>query len=201
MANSNKINALAEALRIMMLEDAKVADLDLSAKKMQLILSLPDDTLEMSKEKRKQLLDKLFETAAEPSLGELIRGGIKRAKLTEANLAKTTRIPGHVLKQLKADSIMPQSVPALLLRDLLNQLQLSFDVAEKAIRKTFTLIQKTEWDQLKASPVRVWARRPGENKGKVLVNKAAADNAGRELYENKESLTKYLSQLKDLMAE
>ncbi|HZE83890.1 MAG TPA: hypothetical protein VE035_06245 [Puia sp.] len=198
MANSNKINALAEALRIMLLEEAREADLDLSAKKMQIILSLPDDALDMSKDKRRQMIDRLFEIASDPSLGELIRETMKRAKLTEANLAIATRIPGTVIRKLKSDSIVPNNVPLLLLRNLLNQLQLSFKVAEKAMLKTFTMIQKTEWDQLKASPVRVWARRPGEDKGKVLVNKAA-DTAGRELYENKESLIKYLSQLKELM--
>jgi hypothetical protein len=198
MANSNKINALAEALRIMLLEEAKDADLDLSAEKMQLILSLPDDTLDMSKDKRRQMIERLFEISSVPSLGELIGDSMKRAKLKEADVAKVTRIPGDILRQLKSDLIVPNSVPILLLRNLLNQLQLTFEVAEKGILKTFTMIQKTELDQLKASPVRVWARRPGEDKGKVIVNKAT-DTAGRELYENREALTEYLTQLKELM--
>ncbi|MDP4149342.1 MAG: hypothetical protein Q8937_04250 [Bacteroidota bacterium] len=198
MANSNKVNALAEALRIMLLEEAREADVDLSAKKMQLILSLPDDTLDMSKEKRQQIVDRLFKTASEPSLGELIRVSMKRTKFTESSLAKVTRVPATILRKLKSDSIVPNKVPVLLLRDILNRLQLSFDIAEKAVLKTFTMIQKTELDQLKASPVRAWARRPGEDKGKVLINKTE-DTAGRELYENKESLIKYLSQLKHLM--
>jgi hypothetical protein len=199
MAKSPTINALNEALRILGLEDARKADINLSAKEMKLILSLPEDALESPLEKRKELIDKLFESLSTPSFGELIATSMKEKKLTKGKLEKKTRLPDTVLKQLKSDAIFPSNVPIKLLRNLVDCLELTYATTEKAILRTFEMLCKDEWDHLKAAPLRVVARKNRDEAEDLFMNKEGEPD-GRELYENRETLNKYLAQLKELMA-
>lgn len=163
------------------------------------MLSLPDDHFEMSREKREELINKLFETVSSPSLGQLVTDAIQAKRLSEEDLAEKTRLSADTIKSIRADELFPNSIPVVLLRNLLVRLDLGFPTAEKAIRKTFDMALKDKVIVMPPSTSQIRARRPQDTESKLFANRPGEPD-GRELFENKESLQKYLNKLGELMA-
>lgn len=197
MSKPNTINSLEEALRILWLERIQDVDFTLSEREVKLILT-SSDTFDMSQAKREELVNKLFETVNNVSMGYLISEKIAEKQLKEEDLALETKLPLPILQGVKADSVFPNNIPVLLLKGLLVKLDIPFKSAENAIRKTFELIQKRSLINLDPSSYKVAARRRQDEKERFFVSKRG-ESDGRELYENKDSLAKYLAKLEYLM--
>jgi hypothetical protein len=197
MNKSNTINNLEEALRIFWLENSQTAALNLSEKEIRLILSSEDNTFQMDKTKREQLINRLYETMHNVSLGQLLNESIKAQKIKAKELAKESQLPLDVLKKLVKDSMFPNNVPVLLLRRLLDHLGIKFIDAKKAILKTFEILQRNVMISLGNNHLRVTSRKDVLGTGTSLRRGKRPD--GKELYENKESLLKYLDKLEELM--
>ena len=195
MNTPKNIDSIDEALRIIYLESAK-EDLD-SEKEMEFILS---ETVEaMDKTMYNQMIDRLTFLISEPSLGALLWQSMEAHTIDDEALSSHSNLPLTVINDLKSDKIYSNNIPITFLKRLLEKLNIPFKTAESAIRKTFEILQ----NQASFSSSGNWGFSPAFRKGihtsREALVKSNARNSGRELYENKEALDKYLDRLSELM--
>lgn len=111
------------------------------------------------------------------TIGKLISGSMLR------NMVDS--IPGmseDTLMQLRQDNFYPNSIPIIIFRNMLRLLAIDIIEAEPAMYATFDILEekKMEWRK--------------KQKGMLI-------NTRQDLWENKESMGKYISRLKELMNE
>ena len=192
-----KINTLDEALRIIYLERAKDLGDEIISTQMKLILDSQGP--EMERSKYESLLDRLSSEAYAPSLGQLLSRAIVNSGLDNAIVALKTRLPLSVVEQLTNDSIYTNNVPIVFFKSLLSTLNISFSAAEKSIRKTFRMLQGQTLSKPGISSLSP-AFRKGLYLNREAIPKNTYDTEGKELFENKEALDKYLFRLNELMS-
>lgn len=189
-----KIDAIDEALRIVVLEHAK--DCQPAESEIQMARILLADGPEMTPSRHEQMIDRLFSTAFQPSLGNVLADAVAETKSEAFELSNRLRIPVTVLQDLLSDKIYTNNVPIVLFKNLLLALNISFENAKKGIEKTFSMLQgQTELGFGYSAVNPAFRRRSQQNS--VLPVSSHAD--GRELFENKEALDKYLKRLEELM--
>ncbi|MEP6676767.1 MAG: hypothetical protein ABJA78_16525 [Ferruginibacter sp.] len=193
MSVNNKINALDEALKILWLESIPKVGEKECAKEVELILAEGID-INMDAEKQKQLINKLFGTISGVSLGELISQAIVAQNIEVSNLAVETGLTLNSIADLKQDAVFPNNIPVLLLDRFFQRLHISIESVKDSIWKTFEILQRKEI--VDNSPGLIFARK---GRGGMLENLINKKMSGRELYENKEALEKYLVKLEELM--
>jgi hypothetical protein len=198
--NKNKtIHTLQEALRIFWLENAQSAGTKLSERDLELILSADDATFDMSEAKKKQLINRLYDTVSGPSLGVLVTTELKTKGISNKKFAEQIDIPVAVLDELKQDKLYPNSIPVLAMKDLLNTLGIAFRQAKQAMLKTYELIKMNVNITGKACEGQVSYRKGNEEEDTGMRVKNRSDGGG--LFENRESLEKYLAMLEEEMSE
>jgi hypothetical protein len=197
MHTQNKIDTLDEALRVIFLEGAKDAPETADAE-MQLILSSPSD-IAMSEDKKAMLIQKLNTVIVSFSFGQLLQQAMHNLNVTEEVIAEKSKIPVSVVADLKNDAIYTNNVPIVLFKNLLSALGLSFKPVETAMRKTFEILQ----NQVAVRGDNPSGFSPAFRKGYYTSRESFTKNSpktdGKELFENKEALEKYLSRLNELM--
>ena len=195
MNEQHKIDPFDEALRILWLEGLDELNNEDSQKKLNSILS-GNYSVTMSQFKSTELIDKLHNTVQSSSLGQLINQAIVSNKLSEEEVVKQSQLPLKTFSELKTDSIFPNNIPILLLRNLLKQLNISYKVAEQAIFKSFDTMKNREFIASCVSQP-TFRRSQTNTRDSFLKVNHKAD--GRELFENEEALKKYLLKLEELM--
>jgi hypothetical protein len=152
----------------------------------------------MKQAKQKLLIDKLFTTVNSVSLGSLLLETVTEKSVSDEILSQQSKIPLKIIADLKADSIFPNNIPILLLKNLLKFLDISFQSAEQAIWKTFELMKKREFvTSYFGSGQPAFRRRQNNSRDSLIKVNSKTD--GKELFENEEALKKYLSRLDYLM--
>lgn len=91
------------------------------------------------------------------------------------------------------------NVPVVLFTKLLSALNISFKAAEEAIYKTFNILQSQATIQHSSSSGLNPAFRKGYHTSRESFSKNSPKTDGKELFENKEALEKYLTRLDELM--
>lgn len=195
MKTQNIIDSLQEALRIIYLEGSK--DATISSDKQMLFLQFSDR--QMSDTKKELLLKKLKDVMCSPSFGQLLHQSIQQMDLSDLLIAEKVKLPVTVIKELKEDAIYTNNVPIFFLKNLLVLLNLSFSSVEQAIRKTFDGLQSQGSMRIETYSAFSPAFRKGHysSRESITENRMKAD--GKELFENKEALDKYLARLDNLM--
>lgn len=184
--NNNKIENLDELLRINWMQDSiqSVNDEKIFSEK---------TTFNMNDAKRHELIDKLYSYTLQPSFGELLSKSLEGK--TETEVLEKTQLSEAMLGELKEDKVAVNNIPVFLLKNLLTELRISFVNAQTAILKTFEIIQGKI-----AAPGSQPALRPAFRKG---VSDESSETVKRvpnkNLFENEESLNKYLKSLEKLM--
>lgn len=192
---SKKVDVLDEGLRILSFERTLN---EIPGKELSLILSA-NPAIEMPDVRKQQLLAKLGSLINSPSLGQILQQQLSASAITTDELASNIKLPIKVVADLLADSIYTNNVPIVLFRNLLSYLNVSFLTAEKGIRKTFEMLQnKLSRDN------RGYGLQPAFRSGLFM---SKGENAlpllkatdGKELYENKEAIEKYINRLNELL--
>jgi hypothetical protein len=197
--NKNKtIHTLQEALRIFWLENTGKADPKLSERDLELILAADNATFDMSEEKKQQLINRLYDTVTGPSLGTLLTSELKEKNISKEEIALQTDIPVAVLADLKEDKLYPNSIPMLAMKDLLKVLDIPFQKAKSAILKTYELIKLNVSTAGKQFEGQVSFRKSNDEH---TSNIKASRQHGAGLFENRNSLEKYLLMLEEEMNE
>lgn len=198
METSKKIKVLDESLRIAWLESSQESDSYVSNKELSIILkgvynsSMPFD-------KEQLLIDRLFSKLSSLSLGQLISSSIQSKSLSDKEVASQTNLPENVIDELKTDTIFPNNIPVILFKKLLQLLDIPFKSADHAAWKTFDIIKSSAFLSNKNFLLTEPAFRRKQNishESLIKMNKSAD---GSELFENEDSLRKYLNKLESLM--
>lgn len=185
-----------EALKILYLEKADLFnDQDVDSE----IIKIKTSRVVISDEKAKksQLLSKLSDVLATESLGQTISNQLTELKLSVEQLAKSTLVPVEVVEALIKDDIYTNNVPIQLFKRLSEELKISFITIEQSIKKTLQLLaEKSQPTDLTPQP----AFRKGFYHSRNASGHSSKKTDGRELYENAESMEKYIARLKELMS-
>jgi hypothetical protein len=196
---NNRIDITDEALRIFYLESAKEADDHIAGREISQILELqPDEAL--SQDSEKNLMERLRDVLLNMSLGQLIQDRMQHAAISEDSLAETSHLPVDMIREIVEDKIYANNIPVMILKDLLKGLKISFEKAERAIHKTFDILQQQNLEKSNFS-----AFNPSFRKSvyisKDMISDLAPKTDGKELFENKLAMEKYLSRLNELLSE
>ncbi len=198
MGISKKINVLDESLRLAWLESSQESDSHVSDKELNIILKGVYNS-SMSLDKENLLIDKLFSKFSALSLGQLISNSIQSKSLSYKEVASKTNIPINVLDELKTDTIFPNNIPVIFLKKLLQLLDISFKSADQAVWKTYDIIKSRASISNKyfLQPEPHFRRKQNISPGSLINKNKSTD--GSELFENEDSLRKYLNKLENLM--
>lgn len=188
------IDITDELLRFIYLENG---DDKIQAQQLSFILS-DEVTVEMSAAQKEKLFHKLSAVHEAESLGQLIRKKMTEAGTAPENLSAGMALPLQVVQNLLEDKIYTNNIPVMLFRRLLGTLHISFNAAEKAIRRTFDLLQNSVTPQSASSSLYPAMRKnmSAMREDNLYVN---VQSGAKELYENKEALDKYVNRLQELM--
>ncbi|MBL0200267.1 MAG: hypothetical protein IPP81_08840 [Chitinophagaceae bacterium] len=197
MNTPNKIDTLDEALRVIFLESAKETDAINPEQEMNQILSSVNFV--MSDAKKTLMLEKLNTVSTSLSFGQLLQKAIVDLSTTEAVIAEKSNLPFEIIENLKNDSIYTNNVPIKLFKNLVSFLNISFKAVEESVRKTFEILQSPAVAKSDSFSGFSPAFRKGYYASRESLTKNTPATDGKELFENKESLEKYLSRLNELM--
>jgi hypothetical protein len=193
----NNIDITDEALRIVYLERSKELEDVKGEHELNFILSASYPSV-MDEPKKNRLLEHLMDIAFSMSFGELLAKKMAQQSMNKEGLAQQAKLPHSIVNDLLADNIYTNNVPIIILKNLLNTLQINFSAAENGIRKTFEILQNRI-----SSTELLGAQKPAYRKGLFISKEAFSNpqgkNEGKELYENKEALEKYLHRLDELL--
>ena len=155
----------------------------------------------MSAEQKNKLLARLREVQSTPSLGMLLREKIAESKLGLDQIAQEINLPVQVLSSALDDKIYTNNIPVILLINLLKRFKISFNAAEKSIRRTFEMLHTQLTGNVQTSGFS-----PAFRRGSAYHNSegghgigSLSSSDGRDLYENEEALNKYIKQLDELL--
>ncbi len=195
METQNTIDSIQEALRIIYLEDAK-EHLVSAEKQMSFLLS---SQTQMKDDKKELLFEKLNDVMCSLTFGQLLQHRIQQLGISETLIAEKADLPVTVIKELQKDAIYTNNVPIVFLKKLLVQLNLSFASAERAIHKTFDSLQSQVMMKTTSCSGFSPAFRKGNDTSRQLITDSRMKIDGKELFENREALNKYLARLDNLM--
>jgi hypothetical protein len=190
----NKIDKVDEALRILWLDASTSASESEACNHLAGILQEPVQAA-MPVEDQARLMEDLFVTMSTVSLGKLIIERTQSTGISIDTLVEQVKVSEERINQLRNDEIYPNSIPVVLLKDLLERLRISFHLAEKGILKTFEVVrQRLHVPTVACKPVfrRTSSREDSDISGALRKTKT-------DLYENKEALFNYLNKLEELM--
>lgn len=185
---------LDEALKVVYLES--ITDAAAESELSRITSMAP--AVEMAAAQKEKLFERLSVIESVSTLGEVISNKLRELHLEPEQLSQSTSLPLPVVHNLLKDKIYTNNVPIMFFRNLLKQLNISFQQAEKSIQKTFELLQE------KTAKASTGHRlNPAFRKGPHILGMTNTDvhakGDGRELYENKEALNKYLTRLYQLL--
>lgn len=190
------IDPLDEALRLLVLENADELEFNQTVKGM--VFMEENIEVEMSAVGKEKLISSLTSLLTSPSFGDIIKAQMEKVQLDATRLSQETQLPETLIEELTMDRFYVNNVPIKFFKRLLNTLQITFESAESAVRKTFTMLQSQQNDY--AASVLL---RPSFRKSLMVSSDEVTDmmtsNKGKELFENKEALDKYLQRLNELM--
>ena len=192
---NQRIDKLEEALRLLMLDSEEPDMTGVSGA--YAILQLQPSHV-MAADRETIFLSRLETVLEQVSLGVMLKDAMDTYNFSKETLAAETSLPIHVVGDLLADQIYPNNVPIMLLRDLLTRLHITFASAESAILATFSKLQDYVREPVFQVSSPIYRKRHFLTKG--VQASGAPKRDGKELYENKEALDKYLSRLKELLS-
>jgi hypothetical protein len=188
MNNHNQIDRIEEALRSLFLSGETNDPIHLES-----VLS-NTDSIDMSLEKKKNLLDRLGEVLHNASLGQVISKAAK--DIQHETLSHQTGLLVSMIEDLKNDAIYPNNIPIILFRRLLGFLNIPYLVADRAIRKTFYVLQSQSTTPFTSKISPSFKR---VNSARSVDTRSMSKADGRELFQNEEALNRYLHRLSELM--
>lgn len=186
---------LDEALRILSLESVendKYADNEMS-----LILS-NEFLVDVPSAKEEELFVALSGLVTARSLGQVVQEKLQQLEITPVQLSDTVKLPVQVIDKLLVDDLYTNNIPIVLLKNLLNYLNIKFTTAEKSIRKTFELLQGKVFNH-DVHAALAPAFRSSLHTSKSITFPSHKTSDGKELFENSEAMEKYLNRLNELL--
>jgi hypothetical protein len=197
MIMDKQIDIIDESLRLFYLESAKEAASEEGPSPLESVLHANVST-EMTAANRERMFIRLSDALLNPTFGQVISESMTAMKISVEHLSEQSMLTLESIEEITEDKIHANKIPVMILKELLKLLQISFQKAEKSIRKSFEILQSGNLDRGGASAFSL-ARRKS-----VFISKSSYSDGNqkadaKELYENDEALTNYLKRLEQLM--
>lgn len=198
---SKKIDALDEMLRYFVLE--KGAKIDNKDKLIEQVSETVFNTpLEVtpSDEKSSELLQRLQSALKEfNTFGDLLTVKIKQKNIELDALSNATQLPTATIEQLIQDALFPNHVPVLLIKRLIQFLDIPLDNAKRALQRTADFIAKDlslkETSRLASTSARRRSRKKSHEIQKDTMTEAINPGVA------KSSMEIYLQRLEEILIE
>jgi len=197
MGNTVEINSFDEAIRVIWLESSKVTNEE--PENISEFILDSEVTSNLSENKRDKLVDELFEKSKIPSFGLILSDAIIKNNVSMKEINEITNLSENVINDLQKDNIFINNIPILLFKKLLDFTKISFEKAETSIYKTFEILKNKDILNKIYSPGLCITQRKESKITKELTTSNKIEITGKNLYENKESLQRYLSHLKEIL--
>ncbi len=196
---NNQADILDEALKLYFLESAHTGETALHPELPSILAGEP--VVVMSEAMRIKLIDELQDVLQQSSFGQLITHAIDEQKIDKVSLAEETGLPQTLLMELQRDEVFTNNVPIIFFKKLLETLNISFQIADKAIRNTYELLQHRVSSTASYEAVAPAFKKGGSlpSRESFLKNRSKTSTGGKELFQNKEALDRYLNRLDELM--
>lgn len=175
------INKLDQAIKTLIMNDG--VDFDT----LQKFIDNQEIVNEMPKYKQDLLFSKLILDTQ--SLGSLLFTKLRLNNISADALAKQLGVAPNFITDLIADKVVPNKVPLLLMKRILNDFQLTFREVEKAMDKTFSMFLNQPNYVLTAAK-----HRKGAN-GRFVQTETSSNVCTEDVRD------RYISELRQLMAE
>lgn len=153
---------------------------------------------DISSEKGETMIKLLYEKLAVDSLGELISKAIEKENISISEISKDSSLPASTIEQLQTDSIFANSIPIILLKNLLKRLQISFNKAQESIIKSFHILKnEAAFSSSSINTVQLSYKKRNAEIVSSFANKTKKSE-NQNLFQNEEALNKYLNRLSEL---
>jgi len=188
-----QIDPIEEALRLVYLNADNTFDVSLELNR----IIASEYPIEVSLNKKNNMVNSLYEKLAVDSLGILISQAIERKQLSIKDLSFESNLPLSTLELLQADLILANSIPIMSFQKLLKRLQIPLEKAQEAIIKTFHILKnELAFSPTSVNSIHLAYRR--SIKVTTSINSKASKSEIQHLFQNEEALTKYLNRLSEL---
>lgn len=154
---------------------------------------LDSESATMSEEQKNQLLHLLTRKYTSLTFGQILREQVRTANVSVPGLASEMGVPTEVIEYLANDTIHPANIPIMVMKRLLERLNVSLETARTALRASFEQFKNT---QLNHPPTLGFGMAARKTSGLEMSRSATGwhDSAG-----NEESLNQYLDRLAQYM--
>ena len=196
MNSLKQIDILDESLRISYLEQAQSTD---AVPTLMFEIVFSNEGIAMAADKKQLMLERLKQVMDVLSFGQLLNVAMSEADTDEQTLSTQTGLPVSVITELRNDAVYANSVPVHFFKELLSTLRIAILPARQAIQKSFDILQQQSLFKGEAASGFSPAYRKGYYVSREAARKNPGNNEGKELFENKEALDRYLNCLEDLL--
>lgn len=155
---------------------------------------LPEgESTSMSKEQKNQLLSLLTRKHSPLTFGQILTEQFRTANVSVVALATEMGIPTEVIEYLANDNIHPATIPIMVMKRLLERLNVSLETARTSLRASF---EQFKANQLNHPPILGFGMAARKASGLDMSRSTTGwhDSAG-----NEESLNQYLDRLAQYM--
>lgn len=191
------VDPIDEALKLVYLQDNRFDDTNDISLELNRIVEC-SYSIEMSSDKKTQMVNSLYVRFAVDSLGVLITKSLENEKINVDEASTESNLPVATIEQLQSDSILANSIPIVSFRTLLKKLQIPFDKAEQAIIKTFNILKNDVAFSPSALNSSHLAYRSRYSKEVAGTSSKTSKSDSQLLFKNEEALNKYLDRLREL---
>lgn len=199
MNTNNHTDILDEALKLYFLESAHAGEMALHPELPSIFEGKP--VAIMPKLMQKKMMGGLGEVLKQVSFGQLLTHAIADQEVSAVSLAEETGLPESVLAKLRQDEVFANNVPIIFLKKLLKKLNISYQVADKAIRNTYEFLQYRVSSVASYEAVTPAFKKGGTlPSGESFIKNKSKTSTGKDLFQNKEALDRYLNRLNELMS-
>jgi hypothetical protein len=159
--NHKTINMLDEMLRLAVLERSAIAAADDKwIEQMAVCVFIARPEVSPTEEKSREVLTRLGEKLKQlETFGDLLSCKLQQQNNEPSALAAATKLSRETLEQLSRDSLFPNRVPVLLMKNLIEFLGISYDKAKAALQRTATLIIENQDGSGFSTATPIFARR------------------------------------------
>lgn len=173
-----------------------LSDNELNSNHTDVILNKEYETKMSDKQKQRMLMQLKQKHVTAYTFGNVLTQAMEAKKWNVQSLIEKVHVPLNVMENLLTDKTYANTVPVGFMKNILLILEIPFNEAANAIRKSF--------DSLKVQPsYKVAGTRPMARKSnhrKTSVNIAQTGNSKtKALFENEKALNKYLNHLEQIM--
>ncbi|MBO0936485.1 hypothetical protein J2I47_08020 [Fibrella sp. HMF5335] len=151
------------------------------------------ESTSMPEEQKNKLLGLLAQKHASTTFGQILSEQFRTTNVSAPSLATELGLPTEVIEYLVSDTIHPATIPILVMKRLLERLNVSLETARTALRASFEQFKVIQLAHQPTLGFGMAARKTSE------LDTTRSATGWQDLVGNEESLNQYLERLAQYM--